>query len=72
MPSAESGRTMMRGAREIAFTIDGKTFTYLQPGWWCSPTDPGDLEGQLVDDDNQIAEMTRRTAKARARGEKSS
>jgi hypothetical protein len=28
------------------------------------------MEGQLVDDDNQVAEMARRTAKALANGEK--
>jgi hypothetical protein len=27
MPSAESGRAMTRGEKEVAFTIDGKTFT---------------------------------------------
>ena len=31
-------------------------------------TDPDDMEGQLVDEDNQIAEMAARTAKAIARG----
>jgi HTH-type transcriptional regulator/antitoxin MqsA len=45
-------------------------FTYKQPGWWCSLTDPDDMEGQLVDDDNQVADMARRTAKALAQGEK--
>jgi hypothetical protein len=64
MPSAESGRAMMRGEKQVAFTINGKTFTYLQPGLWCSRTDPDDMEGQSVDEDNQIAEMARRTAKA--------
>ena len=42
---------------------------YLQPGWWCSLTDPDDIEGQLVDGDNQVVDMARRTAKALARGE---
>jgi HTH-type transcriptional regulator/antitoxin MqsA len=69
MPSAESGRAMTRGEKEVAFTIDGKTFTYLQSGWWCSLTNPDDMEGQLVDEDNQVAEMARRTAKALASGE---
>jgi hypothetical protein len=66
MPSAESGRPMMRGEKEVAITIDGKSFTYLQPGWWCSLTDPDDMEGRLVDEDNQVAEMARWTAKALA------
>lgn len=70
MPSAESGRPMTRGEKEITFTVEGKDFTYLQPGWWCSLSDPSDMEGQLVDEDNQIADMARRTAKALARGEK--
>lgn len=69
MPSAESGRPMTRGEKAITFTVRGKSFTYLQPGWWCSLTDPDDVEGQLVDEDNQIADMARRTAKALAKGE---
>ena len=36
-------------------------------GLWCSLTDPDDMEGQLVDDDK---EMARRTAKALAHGER--
>lgn len=70
MPSAESGRPMTRGEKSVSFKIEGKTYTYLQPGWWCSLTDPDDMEGQLVDEDNQIAEMARRTAKVLAHGEK--
>lgn len=69
MQSAESGRRMTRGEKEVTLTIEGKAFTYCQPGWWCSLTDPDDMEGQLVDEDNQIAEMARRTAKALVRGE---
>lgn len=70
IPSAESGRPMTRGEKLLSFKIAGETFTYLQPGWWCSLSDPNDLEGQLVDEDNQIADMARRTAKALVRGEK--
>ena len=70
MKSAESGRPMKRGEKEITITVDGKKFTYRQPGWWCSLTDPNDIEGQLVDEDNQIAQMARRSAKALASGEK--
>ncbi len=70
MPSPESGRPMTRGEKLVSFKLAGKTFTYLQPGWWCSLTDPDDMEGQLVDEDNQIAEMARRTAKVLAQGEK--
>jgi len=70
MPSSESGRPMTRGEKLVSFKIAGKSFTYLQPGWWCSLTDPEDMEGQLVDEDNQIAEMARRTAKVLAHGEK--
>jgi HTH-type transcriptional regulator/antitoxin MqsA len=70
MASAESGRPMMRGEKLVSFKIEGRSFTYRQPGWWCSLTDPDDMEGQLVDDDNQIADMARRTAKALAHGEK--
>jgi len=68
--SAESGRPMTRGEKLVAIKIEDRTFAYKQPGWWCSLTDPNDNEGQLVDDDNQVAEMARRTAKALARGEK--
>ncbi len=70
IPSPESGRPMMRGEKSVSFKIQGKTYTYLQPGWWCSLSDPDDMEGQLVDEDNQIADMARRTAKALAHGEK--
>ncbi len=69
MLSAESGRPMTRGEKEVTFEIEGKKFTYSQPGWWSSLTDPNDMEGQLVDEDNQIAEMARKSAKALARGE---
>jgi HTH-type transcriptional regulator / antitoxin MqsA len=70
MLSAESGRPMTRGEKLVSFKIGDRAFSYVQPGWWCSLTDPDDMEGQLVDDDNQIAEMARRTAKAIAKGEK--
>jgi HTH-type transcriptional regulator/antitoxin MqsA len=61
---------MTRGEKLVALKIGGRRFPYMQPGWWCSLTDPEDMEGQLVDDDNQVAEMARRTAKALAAGEK--
>jgi HTH-type transcriptional regulator/antitoxin MqsA len=70
MPSAESGRSMTRGEKRVSFKVAGKLYTYLQPGWWCSLDDPDDMEGQLVDEDNQIADMARRTAKVLAHGEK--
>ena len=69
LTSAESGRPMTRGMKERTITVDGKTFTYRQPGWWCSLTDPNDNEGQLVDEDNRIARMARLTAKSLASGE---
>ena len=69
MPSAESGRPMTRGEKSVTIKVDGQEFTYNQPGWWCSLTDPEDMEGQLVDGDNQVREMVRRTAKAMAAGE---
>ena len=70
IPSAESGRPMTRGEKLVTFKVEDRAFTYKQPGWWCSLTDPYDMEGQLVDDDNQVADMARRTAKALAHGEK--
>jgi HTH-type transcriptional regulator/antitoxin MqsA len=70
MRSAESGRPMTRGEKQVSFKIAGKNYTYLQPGWWCSLIDPDDMEGQLVDEDNHIAQMARRTAKVLSHGEK--
>lgn len=69
MVSAESGRPMTRGEKPMTITVDGRAFTYNQPGWWCSLADPNDMEGELVDGDNQVREMVRRTAKAMAAGE---
>jgi HTH-type transcriptional regulator/antitoxin MqsA len=69
MASPETGRLMVRDLKPVTLKVDGKSFEYRQPGWWCSPDDPGDLDGQLVDKDNRVAEMARRTAEARARGE---
>ena len=69
MLSAESGRPMSRGEKAVTLKVDSKPFTYMQPGWWCSLKDPADMEGQLVDDDNKVAEMARRTATALAKGE---
>ncbi len=40
MPSAESGRPMTRGEKLVSFKVEGKTYTYLQPGWWCSLNRP--------------------------------
>ena len=39
MLSAESGRPMTRGEKLVTLQIDGKPYTYLQPGWWCSLDD---------------------------------
>jgi hypothetical protein len=69
MISPESGRAMTRGEKEVTITIDGKAFTDMQPAWWSSLTDPDDMDGQLVDEDNQVAEMARRAARALAHGE---
>ena len=70
MVSAESGRPMIRGEKRVTFKVNGERFSYLQPGWWCSLADPDDTEGQLVGDDNKVAEMARRTAKVLASGER--
>lgn len=69
MASPESGRPMVRGEKLVILAVGGKRFEYRQPGWWCSLEDQDDLDGQLVDDDNLVAEMARRTAEALARGE---
>ena len=62
---------MTRGEKQVSFKVEGKSYSYLQPGSWCSLTDPDDMEGQVVDDDNQVADMARRTAKALAPRRKS-
>ncbi|MFE0755580.1 type II TA system antitoxin MqsA family protein [Inquilinus sp. NPDC058860] len=67
--SAESGRPMRRGEKLVSFSVEGRVFEYLQPGWWCNLDDPSDVEGQLVDEDNEVAEMARRTAEAIVKGE---
>jgi len=69
MISPESGRPMVRGEKLLSFEIQGRTFHYRQPGWWCSLDDPDDTDGQLVDEDNLIAETARRTAAAIVKGE---
>src|SRR5271155_1670554 len=69
MASPESGRPMFRGEKLVSLKVEGKSFQYRQPGWWCSLDDPNDLEGQLVDEDNLVAEMARRTAEAMVKGE---
>ncbi len=48
---------MMRGEKSVSFKIEGATYAYLQPGWWCSLSDPYDMEGQLVDDDNRRRDL---------------
>lgn len=67
--SPETGRPMARGEKMLTLRIEGQAFEYRQPGWWCSLDDPDDLDGQLVDDDNLVADMARRTAKAIAKGD---
>jgi len=47
-----------------------QSFSYLQPGWWCSLTDPDDMEGQLVDEDNVIARQARSAMKCMKRDAK--
>jgi HTH-type transcriptional regulator/antitoxin MqsA len=69
MTSAESGRPMKRGLKLVTITVGGQAFDYYQPGWWCDLSDPEDREGQLVDEDNQVARMARLTAESIARGE---
>ncbi len=68
--SPESGRPMVRGEKMLTLMIEGRAFEYRQPGWWCSLDDPDDLDGQLVDEDNLVADMARRTANAIAKGER--
>ena len=67
--SAESGRPMRRGLKRLKISVGGRDFFYHQPGWWCDLDNPEDDEGQLVDEDNQVAQMARRTAEAIVRGE---
>jgi HTH-type transcriptional regulator/antitoxin MqsA len=65
--SAESGRPLRRGVKMLTIDIDGQPFTYGQPGWWASLSDPADTEGQLVDDDNVVRAAARREARAKAK-----
>ena len=65
--SAESGRPLRRGVKLLTITVDGKPFTYGQPGWWASLEDPDDKEGQLTDEDNVVRAAARREARARAK-----
>ena len=62
MASPESGRPMTRGEKLMSSEAQGRSFSYLQPGWWRSLTDPDDLEGRFVEADNQLADMGRLTA----------
>lgn len=64
---AESGRPLRRGVKMLTVTIDGRPFTYGQPGWWASLDDPADTEGQLTDEDNVIRAAARREARAMAK-----
>jgi putative zinc finger/helix-turn-helix YgiT family protein len=65
--SAESGRPLRRGVKVLTITVDGKPFTYGQPGWWASLEDSDDKEGQLTDEDNVVRAAARREARARAK-----
>jgi HTH-type transcriptional regulator/antitoxin MqsA len=65
--SAESGRPLRRGVKMLTIDIDGQPFTYGQPGWWASLSDPANTEGQLVDDDNVVRAAARREARAKAK-----
>jgi len=67
MASAESGRQMRRGEKRYTIEVHGYQYTYMQPGWWCSLADDDDFDGQLTDEDNEIAEAARREAKALSR-----
>lgn len=65
--SAESGRPLRRGVKMLTITVDGRPFTYGQPGWWAALDDPEDNEGQLTDEDNVIRAAARREARAKAK-----
>ena len=64
---AESGRPLRRGVKILTVEVGGAPFTYGQPGWWASISDPADTEGQLVDEDNMIWAAARREARAKAK-----
>ncbi len=63
--SAESGRPLRRGVKNLTIIVDGCSFTYGQSGWWASLDDPADTEGQLTDDDNVIRTAAHREARAK-------
>jgi hypothetical protein len=51
--------------KTMTMTVDGRPFTYGQPGWWASLDDPADTEGQLTDEDNLVRSAARREARAK-------
>jgi hypothetical protein len=61
--SAETGRLLRRGVKMLTIDAGGVPFTYGQPGWWASLSDPADEDGQLADEDN----LTRAAARRKAR-----
>ena len=65
--SAESGRPLRRGIKMLTINVDGRPFTYGQPGWWASIDNPADNEGQLTDEDNVIRAAAWREARAKAK-----
>jgi HTH-type transcriptional regulator/antitoxin MqsA len=67
IPSAETGRPLQRGVKQLTIDVDGEPFTYGQPGWWASLSDPTDTEGQLVDEDNILWAAAQREARAKAK-----
>jgi hypothetical protein len=67
IPSAECGRPLRRGVKMLTIDVDGEPFTYGQPRWWASLSDPADDEGQFVDDDNIIWAAAHREARAKGR-----
>jgi len=67
MTSSETGRPLKRGLKRMTIKEEGYVLTYDQPGWWASLADPNDLDGQLVDEDNEVRSAARREAKARAK-----
>ena len=61
--SAESGRPLRRGVKTVTIEMDGRVFTYGQPGWWASLDDTRDTEGQLIDEDNLVRTAARDEAR---------
>ncbi len=62
-PCPSCGGAMIYGEREETVTYQGRSLTYLQPGWHCDACDDGIVEGA----DNEIADAALHEVMAQAK-----